>query len=262
MGRSVKSAALTFYDNPFLRLKKQALPIYDFETRARLLDTDIVIFAEFDEKFAAMSGDEFLKSLLDTADIAGITVGADYRFSKGAACGIDELRTFLAGKNIPLFVADTVFSDGVKVSSSNIRRRLLEGDVRSANAALGRPYFISGTVEKGTRTGLGLGFPTANIRPKEGILRLKEGVYLTRTSYMGRLYASVTNAGGRPTFDGNGPYMYETHIDGVSSELYGSYMEIEFLERIRDIVKFKNKDALIEALKADRERISDVPLGI
>ncbi|MDR3263454.1 MAG: hypothetical protein LBT30_04010 [Clostridiales bacterium] len=254
-GAAVKTAAFTFCDNPFMVLKKDILPVYDFETRVGLLETDYVVYAEFDAAFAAMSGEAFLDKLFLSADIKAVVVGSDYRFSANAACGIAELKEYLSKRGASLIVADTVTSGGVKAASSDIRRYLADGDVRSANTLLGSHYRASGTVVKGTHTGTALGFPTANVLHKTGLVRLKPGVYLTRTTVDGQDFGSVTNAGSRPTFDTASPYIYETYIDGFCGDLYGKYIEIQFIGRIRDIEKFENKDALIKRLEEDKQFI-------
>ncbi|MDR3293182.1 MAG: tRNA pseudouridine(55) synthase TruB [Clostridiales bacterium] len=253
---SVKTAVVTFANNPYRTLGKDILPVYDFETRLRYFETDYVLCAEFDEEFRRMTGEAFLDKLFDGADIRGAVVGEDYRFSAGAAWGIRELREYLERRGVPLFVCGTVKDGGEKIGSSRIRAYLTEGNIEGANRLLGRSYFVSGRVIRGTGTGAAIGFPTANIEPPTETVRLKEGVYLTRSRINGgEFHPSVTNAGARPTFSDEGKYLFESYIDGISGEQYGKLLEIEFLERIRDVVRFDTKEELVKQLKSDAERI-------
>ncbi|MDR1905314.1 MAG: riboflavin biosynthesis protein RibF [Clostridiales bacterium] len=254
-GEKVMTAAFTFSNNPFTTLKKDILPIYDLDTRLRRLGTDYAVTAEFDEEFAALSADNFLDIIVETANIKGIVTGYDYRFSANAEKGVDYLKEYLLKRGISLITVETAFYGGEKVSSSEIRRLIKDGKIKEANALLGSSYMVSGTAVHGTHTGATLGFPTVNILPKDGIVRLKEGVYVTKTQVDGKVFGSLTNAGGRPTFDGNGEYIFETYINGINRDLYGKYIEIEFLERIRDIVKFNDRESLIRQLEKDKERI-------
>jgi riboflavin kinase/FMN adenylyltransferase len=256
-GARVYTAAFTFSNNPFSALKKDILPIYDLRTRLKKLDTDYAITAEFDEKFASTSAADFLEALLGMADVRAVVAGADYKFSVNAGAGIEFLRDYLARRGVDLIVADTVKVGGEKVASSSIRELLKSGAVKEANVLLGSPYTVSGTVIKGARVGTSLGFPTANVLPKDGLVRLMSGVYSTKTRINSGYFTSITNVGCRPTF-GGAEYIYETHIDAINYDLYGKYIEIEFFDRMRDIVKFESKEELVEQLKKDK-KIFDLP---
>ncbi|MDR1940464.1 MAG: tRNA pseudouridine(55) synthase TruB [Clostridiales bacterium] len=251
--KTVYTAAFTFLNSPFAVIGRDTLPIYGFETRLKLFDCDFVISAEFDLGFKALSGRGFLDALLKTGDIKGVVAGKDYRFSENAACGTEFLEEYLKEKGIPLTVVDTVLDcGGQKASSSKIREYLTDGDVARANALLCRRYRVSGEVIRGTQTGSKIGFPTANLRPEEGTVRLKEGVYLTKTRLAGKTYDSLTNVGGRPTFDACGEYLYETYISGLNRPLYGERIEVEFIDRLRDIIKFDSLGKLTEQLEKDK----------
>ncbi|MDR2046750.1 MAG: riboflavin biosynthesis protein RibF [Clostridiales bacterium] len=252
-GAAVKTAAFTFFNNPFPVLGRDVLPVYDFGTRLKYFRTDYVIAAEFDAEFAGLDAPAFLSALLGTADIKAVVVGADYRFSADAAADAAFLSGYLAERKVDLIVAETVKVNGVKVSSSDIRRRIADGDVRGAGRLLGSPYTISGTVVHGAHIGASLGFPTANVLPNEGVTRLKEGVYATKTRVGSGYFSSITNAGSRPTFSYGTDYVYETHIDGINYDIYGKNIEVEFIDRIRDTVKFESKEELIAQLKNDKK---------
>jgi riboflavin kinase/FMN adenylyltransferase len=251
-GARVCTAAFTFSNNPFSVLKKDILPIYDLQTRLKKLNTDYAVTAEFDEQFARLSAPGFLDKLINTADIRAVVAGADYKFSADAAADIGFLRDYLSARGVSLIVADTVKVNGEKVASSKIRGLLSEGKVKEANVLLGEPYTVCGTVVRGRRVGSSIGFPTANVKPDDGLTRLKEGVYATKTRVNSGCFMSITNVGSRPTFGGS-EYMYETHIDGINYDLYGKYTEIEFIDRMRDTVKFEGVKELSEQLEKDKK---------
>ena len=146
----------------------------------------------------------------------------------------------------PFKVADKL------VSSSLIRSMIREGDVQLANTLLGREFSISGQVIKGDDRGKSLGFATCNLDVHSEVVNMKSGVYASRGLVSGKLWPAVTNIGFRPTFgeDLSAPRI-EAHLLDFSGDLYGQHVELFFVDRLRDEMKFSLVDDLIDQIKQD-----------
>ena len=118
---------------------------------------------------------------------------------------------------------------------------------------LGQDFCISGIVVHGNAIGRTIGFPTANICVDESRIMPGQGVYATVTEYEGEVYPSITNYGGKPTFEDN-EILLETNIFGFDRDLYGKKISVYFLEKLRDIVGFGSKEELKDQLKADKNK--------
>jgi riboflavin kinase/FMN adenylyltransferase len=148
--------------------------------------------------------------------------------------------------------ADEFIDEAGIVSSSAIRKALEGGDLAAAARGLGRNYSVSGQVISGQRLGRTLGVPTANIA-LEPTNRLAHGIYAVIAWVDGRAFPAVASFGTRPTVD-DGPPLLEVHLLDFDGDLYGREMEVEFVERIRDELKFDSLDALVAEMNRDKER--------
>ena len=137
------------------------------------------------------------------------------------------------------------------VSSTAIRGYVLKGDMEKAAMLLGRHYSIMGKVLDGKRVGRRIGFPTANLRPEDCLILPSNGVYLTKTLYEGVLYSSVTNVGVNPTFGESGTISVETHILSFEKDIYENDIEVFFLKKLRDEIKFGSADELSAQIRRD-----------
>jgi riboflavin kinase/FMN adenylyltransferase len=145
--------------------------------------------------------------------------------------------------------------NGRLVSSSAIRQAITNGDVAAAGSMLGRPYSVRGTVAEGAGRGRGLGFPTANLTGLETLLP-PDGVYAGRVELDDRRYAAAVNLGPNPTF-GDDRRKLEVHILDYAATVYGRALELEFIERLRDIRAFGDPDELRAQVARDLEAIRD-----
>jgi riboflavin kinase / FMN adenylyltransferase len=143
-------------------------------------------------------------------------------------------------------IGDTV------VSSTGIREAILAGDVKKAALLLGRPYNVSGTVIEGKRRGRTMGFPTANVRPNKELLPEK-GVYAAVVNLDGKRYQGVLNIGFNPTF-GENRLSLEVHLMDFSGDVYGTLLEILFIDRIREERMFPGPEELTLQMKKDAEQ--------
>ncbi|MBQ7373573.1 MAG: riboflavin biosynthesis protein RibF [Clostridia bacterium] len=213
-----------------------------------------MISTVFTKEFSNLLAEDFLKILFDNFLISAIVCGKDYRFGKDGLGDVNLLKKFCDEKGISLFVEDDALYNGEKISTTLIKKLLLNGDLKTANHLLNSPYQISGEVIKDRQVGRKLGFPTANVLIQEEKSPLKIGVYKTFVIIDGVRYNCITNYGARPTFLLE-KVLTETYIDGFCGDLYGKNLTVYFTDFIRDCVKFESENQLISQLKEDLEKI-------
>ncbi len=219
------------------------------------LGIDIIYLLDFDEKIMKLSGEDFVKDII-IKKMNGklVTVGFDYRFGYKAS-GDSKYLTELGEKyNIEVIVLSPVYKDHEIISSSRIRELIGNGNITDVSNILGRPYSIIGKVIPGKNRGNKLGFPTANIEPIDNYVIPKNGVYITYTIIDDKIYISATNIGYNPTFNED-ILKIETHILDFNENIYGKTLEIQFLDFLRDDIKFENKEDLIKQMEIDIQMI-------
>jgi riboflavin kinase / FMN adenylyltransferase len=181
--------------------------------------------------------------LMDWLRVSEVWVGSNFLFGRERSGTFAVLQAlgdrlgFRADKIDPVCVKD------VAVSSTRIRRLLIEGRVDEAAALLGRHHFIDGEVVPGDERGRLLGFPTANVRTANELLP-PHGVYATVARVGAELFPAVTNLGVKPTFGGDGGATIEAHLLRGGRDLYGQRLRLFFVQRLRDERKFDSVDAL------------------
>lgn len=234
--------------------------ITSLEEKKRLMKAhgvELFVCPEFDGTIASLEPEEFFcKHLLDKLGAVHIVCGYNYRFGKHGKGDVELLRKLCSSCGIGLTVVDEVVVDGETVSSSAIRRLLLEGDVKKAQRLLSRRYSIKRPVIDGQHLGRTLGFPTVNQTFEAGAEILARGVYATRTKIGKQYYRSITNVGTRPTVDGT-TLCAETHIFDYEGDLYGRTLTVEFLEFIRPEVKFNSLDELKAQVESDIKKVKE-----
>ena len=219
---------------------------------------DWSVILRFDKVMASMSAEVFMKRILyDRLNVRRLIMGYDNRFGYRQRESFENYVAY--GQKIGLIVERaSVFSrDEQKISSSAIRKLLEEGEIEHANRCLGYRYSFDGRVVKGFGNGRRLGFPTANVVPRdEHKLIPGKGVFAVRVTLTGRKgpLGGMLNIGIRPTFNGNGRSI-EVNILNFEGDIYGEELEIEFVARIRDERKFDSLEALTEQLAADKKDI-------
>ena len=202
-----------------------------------------VFVCAFNQKFSNISSEVFIHQILtEQLKAELLIVGDDFRFGTKRQAGIEDLR-----KNaFELFEIPEIDLNGKRVSSTRIREGLKEGRIEEVNQFLGRPYTISGKVVEGDKRGRQMGFPTANIHMKH-LRPALTGVYAVKLGNRN----GVANLGVRPTISGTPKLLLEVHLLNFNEDIYGQHVQVTFLEKIRDEMKFENIDALIEQIKKD-----------
>lgn len=208
---------------------------------------------EFTSATAALSASEWIRKMHDDYGVDVLVVGYDNTFgSDGVMMNIADYRRL--GAEAGVEIVEAPFEPGV--SSSAIRRMVSDGDIEGASAALGRPFAVAGTVEDGKHLGRNIGFPTANVKPAYKALLPKNGVYAVEAvTADGRSMKGVANVGKQPTVAQRAPLRLEVHIPGFSGNLYGERLEVRFLRRLRDEMKFDSIEALKQQITKDIQQI-------
>jgi riboflavin kinase/FMN adenylyltransferase len=219
---------------------------------------DRLVTLRFDEYVRAMTPECFVDELIVAAlGTRHIVVGNDFRYGCNAGGTIDSLRAAGEARGFGVEqIAPFVF-DGVRVSSTAVRERLGRSDFAGAKRLLGRPYRMLGRVVHGRELGRTLGFPTANLR----LMRRKppvRGVMAVRVfGIQPDALTAVASLGTRPTVDGT-DMLLEVHVFDFAGDLYGREIEVEFVAKLRDEVKFDSLDALTVQMKADAAQAREV----
>lgn len=216
-----------------------------------------VIETPFTREFAALPPETFLSDLIAKAPtLAGVVCGQDWSFGYRASGNFQTLETF--GK-VHGFIATAVapLMDGDrKISSSTIRKYLLEGNIQEAAHLLGRSFTLFGKVVEGKKIGRELGFPTANIDPLNELLP-GNGVYAARTLTDGKWYDSAVFMGNRETF-GCHQHVIESYLIGFNGDLYGKDLEVVLIQKLRGVEPFPSREALIEQIEKDVEQVREL----
>lgn len=209
------------------------------------------------KKILAMSGEEFVREVLvKQLQIGAAFCGYNYTFG----CDLlksDDLKRLGKKYGFEVFVMPQENFCGESVSSSRIRELLKKGDTQTAAKLLGRNYSIGGIVEGGKRLGRTMGFPTVNIYPEKSVAAIPNGVYATYVNFNGQRRVGVTNVGVNPTL-GDGNLRIETFIPDFSGNLYGVWVDTEFVHFIRPERKFSNVEELFEHIRKDTARIIEI----
>ncbi|TWH01607.1 riboflavin kinase/FMN adenylyltransferase [Nocardioides sp. J9] len=261
--------AVTFDPHPIAVLRPEHAPptLTTIEERLQLLHeagVDDVLVIPFSRDIAAWTPHEFIdRILLDTLHVRAVVVGANFRFGNRAAGDCNLLRAVGAEHD---FVLEEVTLDGGPQvwSSTYVRTCLAAGDVAGAAEALGRPFTTRGEVIEGDKRGRELGYPTANVGVRPGAAAPADGVYAGRLTVLdgpdaGSTYPAAISVGTNPTFAGERERRVESYVlDRTDLQLYGREVEVEFVERLRGMVRFDSVDALLTAMADDVVRARTV----
>jgi riboflavin kinase/FMN adenylyltransferase len=253
------SIAITFEPHPLRVLTKDQQPplITLYQQKKELIattDLDVMICLPFTPAFAAISARAFVEDLLvGRVGMQAIIVGKDYSFGRHREGDITLLRALGKELNFEVILANWITSahgNRNRISSTRIRELVMDGQLDEARQLLGRHYQIRGSVITGrNRGGKLLGFPTANIQLYDELCP-KKGIYAVTVELDGRLLLGVANIGYSPTFDDH-IFTVEVHILDFDDDIYDKKIKVNFLQRIRDEIKFESIDALSAQIHKD-----------
>ncbi len=266
-------AALVFepYPREFFRPGGEPFRLTTLRTKAHLLEqagVDWLFVAHFDAGLAAMPAQDFvLGVLVKELGAAHVVVGRDFRFGKGRGGDASVLAYMgeMEGFGVTVF-EPVVTVEGTKISSTDIRNALKNGDPYQAGRLLGHWWSIEGHVAHGDKRGRELGFPTANLK-LEQVIHPAFGIYAVRVAIPARgpaHYGGAASFGIRPMFELEQPLL-EAHLFDFSGDLYGEIANIEFIGFLRGEQKFDGLEALKKQIAEDCARakriLADAPYG-
>ena len=252
------AAAVTFHPHPLKVLRPaQAPPLVEtLEQRMASLASmglDAAVVLHFDKAFAALTAQEFVRGILvDGLHAGAVLVGQTFRFGHKQAGDVTLLTEMGRECSFDVEIVPPVTMDGWIVSSTAVRRAVQEGRAADAARLLGRPFALSGPIERGAGRGSTVLVPTLNLAPEQELMP-KTGVYATEVRVGGRTYEAATNVGYRPTFGGV-RLSVESHLFDFNEQLVDGRMEVRFRERLRDELKFSSAQELLKQIQADLER--------
>jgi riboflavin kinase/FMN adenylyltransferase len=214
------------------------------------LGINIVAVLTFTPKVAQLSAREFMSLVKEQLKMRGIMVGPDFALGRGGEGNINLLRALGREMKFSVEVIPPFTLDGEVVSSTLIRRALVQGDMRKVERLMGRYFHLRGKVITSDKRGRVLGFPTANLDIKPQQALPGDGIYATITQVDGKRFLSATNIGIRPTF-GEREKIVETHLLNYKGDLYGKEIRVEFVQKLRDEQRFPSSEELKIQIEKD-----------
>lgn len=266
----LRLVVVTFWPHPMSVTRPDGAPMLltRLEERVDLLEeagADEVKVVNFTPEFAHWTPERFIDEIIAPLNPRRVVVGENFRFGHHAAGNVDTLRELGAGR-FEVNTLGLVGQGDETTGSTRIRDALTEGDVRRAAEHLGRPFRFSGVVVRGDRRGRELGFPTANLPVPASMACPSDGVYAGWVVRLDGLDAhgaalpagtvperwpAAISVGTNPTFDGVDRRVESYVLDRTDLELYGAEIAVDFVDRIRGMVRFEGIDALIVQMDDD-----------
>lgn len=252
------SVLVTFDPHPMAVVNPAAAPpllTTGPERREILAQTglDYAVLLRFDRALAAMSPEAFVRDILVRGcGMRELVIGHDHGFGRGRQGDVELLRRLGRELGFAVDVVPALEADGHPVSSTWVRRAVAGGDLALAARLLGRNYFATGQVVPGDGRGKTIGFPTANLAgiPARKLLP-PDGVYAVRVEWRGGHADGMMNQGGRPTFQ-QAERSLEVHLLDFTGDLYGEWLKVQWVARLRDVQRFPSPEALRAQLERDR----------
>jgi riboflavin kinase/FMN adenylyltransferase len=249
---------VTFDPHPMAVVNPAAAPLLlttGPERREILAQTglDYAVLLHFDRALASMPPEQFVRDILVRGcGMRELVIGHDHGFGRGRQGDVELLGRLGDELGFAVDVVPALEVDGHAVSSTQVRRAVAGGDLALATRLLGRPYFATAQVVPGDGRGRTLGFPTANLSgiPARKLLP-PDGVYAVRVEWRGGRSDGMMNQGGKPTFQ-QAERSLEVHLLDHAGSLYGEWLKVEWVARLRDVQRFPSLDALRAQLERDR----------
>ncbi|MBF7017262.1 bifunctional riboflavin kinase/FAD synthetase [Staphylococcus durrellii] len=258
---NLKKAVMTFDPHPSVVLNPERkrtdylTPIEDKLDIIEQYGIDYCIVINFSSKFADVSAEEFVNDYILKNNVEKIIAGFDFTFGK---YGKGNMMTLSELKECETTIVSKLEIESEKISTTEIRRALKEGDLTKANDELGYRYQIKGTVVQGEKRGRTIGFPTANVQPSGDYVLPKKGVYAVsmKIGAEDKIYRGVANVGVKPTFHdpSQAQVVIEVNLFDFKEDIYGERVIVYWHHFLRPEVKFDGIDPLVEQMHKDKEQ--------
>ena len=256
-----RSFLITFYPHP-RNVLTGSDPVKLLSTpleKAEMLESlgiENLLVINFTEEFSRQSPDEFVdKYIVNGVGAQDVIIGYDHHFGKGRGGNIDFLIEKGKKSGFDVEVIPEYKTGEVVVSSSKIRNAISEGDITTANKYLGRYYSFRGKVVEGDKRGRELGFPTANLKIEdENKLLPAIGIYIVEIIINSDKKYGLLSVGKRPTFYDAGEIVPEVYVFDFDKDIYGMYVKVNLIEKIRGEEKFDSAEELIKQMNEDKQK--------
>lgn len=264
--RNCRSVVVTFDPHPreIINPGKGGIKMLTtLKERCELLEdigVDMLLVIPFDRDFSLLTSEEFVRDVIhEKIGVSEFVIGYDHHFGHDREGTIETIKKLGTKLGFESYVVSKQEMGDVTISSTLIRKTLAEeGNVKKAAEYLGRKYLLNGIVTHGDERGRTIGYPTANLKPEhENKVIPKNGVYAVKVRVNGEWFGGMMNIGVRPTFD-DPERTIEVNIFNFDREIYGDTIQIRFVDRIRDEVKFDGVEALKTQLARDKEKSLEI----
>ncbi len=251
---------ITFKPHPVLFVnptKNLKLIIADYADKINILkkfNPDTIFLQDFSNIIKNARPIDFVRTLKEKLNMKYLIVGDDYNFGKNRAGNVEFLSKISNSFDFNLIIVPQIEENNLRITSSYIRKLLLNGEIELVNKYLYTKFFIKGFVETGASRGKKLGFPTVNFKSyASNQIYPNDGVYITFTKIDGdtNIYKSITNIGNNPTFNEDARRV-ETHILDFNKDIYFKKIKICFLKKLRTEVKFNSTEELVAQINKDK----------
>ena len=257
--QGLTNVVITFSEHPRNVLDKNFKPTYITTLNEKLallekIGIDVCIVLDFSEELSKLSAFDFMKNILsEKFNVKTLLIGYDHRFGHNKSENFEDYLKFGKNLDIEVIQANQLTTNNLhKLSSSEIRKLILAGNVLEANKLLSYPHSFYGQVTEGYKVGRKIGFPTANLTPQPEKLLPTTGVYAVKINYKSKFYNGMMNIGNRPTLQNDNNQSIEVHIFDFEEDIYKQEVEILFIDKIRNEQKFDNLGTLIARLELDK----------
>jgi riboflavin kinase/FMN adenylyltransferase len=261
-----KSLVITFDPHPKMILHPDIRPFFLITTldeKLNLLEQcgiDATLIIPFSPDYAKTTARQFVyETLGQKLAIKKIIIGHDYTFGQNKKG--NDIYLISSGQELGF---DVEVIDAFKVgedivSSTRIRNLIIQGKIEEAAKQLGRWYNVAGPVVTGFGRGVNLGFPTANIEPEKELLP-PAGIYAAFVEVEQKRYMAALNIGEKPTF-ADYTFTFEAHLLDFEGDLRGKILNTEFVEKLREIIKFDSPEMLKKQIAADVKKVREILLN-
>lgn len=261
--RGLKSAIMTFDPHPMTVLTGKKLEnhlITSLDEKLSMFESlavDYVFIVTFNKSLSQLSPTEFVKQFFINQNVKHVVAGFDFSFGHKGSGKIQNMDEYSNGQ-LTFTVVDKVTYENEKISSTRIRKTILEGEMELCAQLLGRPFSIKGKVVEGFKRGREIGYPTANIQIDEEHIIPKVGIYAVTIDVKGETFFGMASIGYNPTFTDHLKHpVLEVHIFDFNEEIYGEIVNVYFYRYIRDEIKFEQVDQLIDQMKDDEKEVKN-----
>ncbi|WP_339887327.1 bifunctional riboflavin kinase/FAD synthetase [uncultured Flavobacterium sp.] len=255
----LESILLTFFPHPRMVLKQdeKIQLLNTIEEKSKLIEetgVDNLIIHPFDSTFSELSAEEFVKKILiDKLNLAKIIIGYDHKFGKNRSADINDLIILGKKYNFEVEQISAKEIDDISISSTKIRKALLNGNIELVTSYLGHNYSFFGTIVEGKKIGRTINYPTANLQISEDYKLIpKNGVYVVSSNIDNKTIFGMMNIGNNPTVHGDSESI-EIHFFNFNEDIYTKKICVNLLSRIRDEQKFDSLNELKKQLDLDKK---------